>query len=75
MFILNFVRNKLTGFRLRIVTRIKYFYVDFYVEKLPKRRLCYSNFSELTKEQLYILQLEKAGKLRKVTDGMWEFVS
>ncbi len=74
MLIFNFVKNKLTGFRLRVVSRIKSFYIDFYVEKLPKSRLCYSNLSELTKEQQYVLQLEKAGKIEKVADGMWEFV-
>lgn len=70
---LNFFKNKLNSFRLRVVTRIKSYYIDLYVEKSPE--VSYPDPSELTPEMRYVLELEKAGKLRQVAKGMWEYTN
>jgi len=69
----HFIKDKLNSFRLRVVTRIKNLHVDLYVEKSPKESLSYSNLSELTPEQRYVLELEKDGKLRQIAKGVWEY--
>lgn len=65
--------NKLNSFRLRVVTRIKSYYIDLYVEKSPE--VSYPDPSELTPEMRYVIELEKAGKLRQVAKGMWEYTN
>ena len=70
-----FIQNKLRSFRLRVSTRIKSFYIDLYVERFPKKAVSYPNPSELTPQRQYVLELEKAGKVRQVGNGMWEYIS
>lgn len=60
-----FIKDKLRGFRLRVFTRIKSFDIFLYVKRLPQR--------ELTPQRRYLLELEKAGKVRQVAERMWEF--
>ena len=73
MFDFRFIKDKLRGFVMRLRTNIKSFYIDLYVERVPKEAVSYPNPSELTPARLYVLELEKSGKLRKVEEGMWEY--
>lgn len=67
------LKKKLAGFVVRFFacTELYEIYVKF--RKFPKESLSYSNLNELTPEQRYVLELEKAGKLRQVAKGMWEY--
>ena len=73
MFNLSFVKDKLRGFRLWVSTRIKNHYIELYVREIPQEDWTYTHSSELTAEQLYVFELEKAGRLRKVAKGMWQY--
>lgn len=73
MFDFRFIKDKLRGFVMRLRTNIKSFDVILYVKRVPKEAVSYPNPSELTPEKRYVLELEKAGKLRQVGDGIWQY--